>query len=158
MSERLVARQLRKTHCNVPPLFLHLGLHSMCYMRQANESASGDAMSYSKRILFGDDSADDGVRRQIAESTEKYLAAFRFKIPTRRRNPLKAGPYWDGRWGSLMAEAARALNIESVQINEQRCFKTKEEADAAKALAEENYKVRLDEVRQMLERNATIRK
>ena len=97
-------------------------------------------MSYSKRVLFGDDPADDDARRRIAESTANYLAPFTFKIPTRRKNRLKVGPYWDGTWCSIVAEAAKALNIESVQINDQRCFRSQEEADAVKALAEQNHR------------------
>ncbi|NPU11367.1 hypothetical protein HL666_11375 [Bradyrhizobium sp. 83002] len=97
-------------------------------------------MSYSKRVLFGDDPADDEARRVIAQSTANYLAPFTFKIPTRRKNRLKIGPYWDAAWSSMVAEAAKALNIESVQINDQRCFKSQNEADAVKALAEQNHR------------------
>jgi hypothetical protein len=96
-------------------------------------------MSYCKRVLFGDDPADDEARQQIAQATANYLAPFTFKIPTRRKNRLKVGPYWDGAWSSIVAEAAKALNIESVQINDQRCFKSQEEADAVNALAEQNH-------------------
>ncbi|QWG18794.1 hypothetical protein KMZ68_02555 [Bradyrhizobium sediminis] len=96
-------------------------------------------MGYSKRVLFGDDPADDEARQRIAQSTANYLAPFTFKIPTRRKNRLKIGQYWDGAWPSIVAEAAKALNIESVQINDQRCFKSQEEADSVKALAEQNH-------------------
>ena len=50
-------------------------------------------MSLSKRILFGDDPADDEARAQLHEKTLKYLEPFKFKIPTRRRNRLGIGGY-----------------------------------------------------------------
>lgn len=101
-------------------------------------------MSYSKRVLFGDDPADDAARRHIAETTAKYLEPFQFKVPTRRRNRRKVGPYWDGAWPSIVAAAAKNLNIDSVQINDQRCFKTQKDADAVKALAETTFQAQIE--------------
>ena len=103
-------------------------------------------MSYSKRVLFGDDPADDEARRLIAQATENFLAPFILKIPTRRKNRLGIGPYWDGGWSSIVAEAAKTLNVESVQINDQRCFKAQEEADAVRVLAEQNHQARMKRI------------
>lgn len=100
-------------------------------------------MSYSKRLLFGDDPADDGARQRLAELTQQRLEPFKFKIPTRRKSRLQFGPYWDGAWRSIVADAAKMLKIDSVQINDQRCFKTQDDADAVKALAEQSHQARM---------------
>jgi hypothetical protein len=49
-------------------------------------------MSMSKRLLFGDNPADDAARQRLAEETRQFLERFKFTIPTRRRNRLGVGP------------------------------------------------------------------
>jgi hypothetical protein len=39
-----------------------------------------------------------------------------------------------------MNSAARELNVEAIQINDQLCFKTQAEADAVKELGERRYR------------------
>ncbi len=96
-------------------------------------------MSYSKRVLFGDDPADDAIRQQLAQRMEQWLEPFKFTIPTRRRNRLNVGPYWDSSWPSVIASTAKELKIDFVRINDQLCFKTQAEADAVKALSEKRH-------------------
>jgi hypothetical protein len=52
-------------------------------------------MSVSKRILFGDDPADDEARSTLADSTRHFLEPYKFKIAIRRRNRASVPPYWD---------------------------------------------------------------
>lgn len=93
-------------------------------------------MSYSKRILFGDDPADDGVRQRLSETVSRRLEPFKFTIPTRRRNRLGAGPHWDRFWPWNLTAAAKELSIETVQINSKMCVRTQAECDAIRARAE----------------------
>jgi hypothetical protein len=101
-------------------------------------------MSYSKRILFGDDGADDGIRQQISQRTRLQLEAFKFKIPRRRRNRLNVGPYWDSWWPSIIESAAKELKIEAVRVNDQLCFKTQVEADTVEALSEKRHRTQIE--------------
>lgn len=101
-------------------------------------------MSFSKRILFGDDPRDDTVRAQMQEQTRAFLEPFKFKIPTRRKNPLP-GPRWDLRWLSALQRAIAELKFETVNINDQVCTRSKDEAALIKARAEELYRRTLDE-------------
>jgi hypothetical protein len=102
-------------------------------------------MSYSKRILFGDDPADDPIRAQLQAQTEKFLEPFKFKVPTRRRNRSGGGPYWDAAWHSCVIAAATELNVRTVNINSQVCMRSQAEADAVRSRAEEIHAKKLDE-------------
>jgi hypothetical protein len=93
-------------------------------------------MSLSKRILFGDDPADGEARARLYEQTCKHLEQFKFKIPTRRRNRLAIGGYWDAIWPGSLQSAAKELNVQTVQINSQLCTRTQPEADSISARAE----------------------
>jgi hypothetical protein len=55
-------------------------------------------VSYSKRVLFGDDPADDAIRQQMAQRMEQWLEPFKFTVPTRRRNRRNVGLCWDSWW------------------------------------------------------------
>ena len=101
-------------------------------------------MSLSKRILFGNDPADDEARSRIHENTLKYLEPFKFKIRTRRRNRLPIGGYWDTIWPGSVQSAADELNMQTVRINSHVCTKTQAEADLVSARAEEIYRARTD--------------
>jgi hypothetical protein len=100
-------------------------------------------MSMSKRILFGNDPADDHIREKKRKDTEAFLEPFKFKIPTRRRNRLGRGPHWDPYWRSCLTAAAEELSIEAVQINDQLCVKTQAHAVAIKNRAEELHRARI---------------
>jgi hypothetical protein len=101
-------------------------------------------LSMSKRLLFGDNPADDVARQRLVEATQKFLEPFTFKISTRRRNRLAAGPYWDTAWGSTLRTAADDLDIKAVQINSQFCVRTQAEADAIRARAETLHQASLE--------------
>lgn len=101
-------------------------------------------MSYSKRIFFGDDPADDHIRLLIAAQTIKRIEAFKFQIPLRRRNRHMGRPHWDPRWPSIVQSAAEELKIETIQVNDQQRFKTKADSDAVKDLSEKRYKERIN--------------
>jgi hypothetical protein len=102
-------------------------------------------MSYSKRILFGDDPTDDPIRAQLQEKTRAFLEPFTFKIPTRRKNPLP-GPRWDPRWRWALHRAVDELDIETVNINDQVCARSKADADLIRAKAEKLYQEALRSV------------
>jgi hypothetical protein len=110
-------------------------------------------MSYSKRILFGDDPADAAVRAQLEDKTRAHLAAFTFKIPVRRKNPLP-GPYWDPRWRVALDRAVRELAVRVVNINDQVCASSQADANAIKAKAEVLYQVDLSEARSIISGSA----
>ncbi len=75
----------------------------------------------SKRLLFGDDPADDAVRQRLADETRQFLERFKFTIPTKRRNRLGVGPHWDSAWGSSLRSAAddanRMAELARISIN-----------------------------------------
>ena len=102
------------------------------------ENKRDGGMSYSKRILFGNDPADDSIRAQLQARTEALLKPFTFKIPTRRKNPAP-GPHWDPRWRWAVHRAIGELAIETVNINDQVCAQSKAEANSIKARAETLY-------------------
>ena len=93
-------------------------------------------MSLAKRILFGNDPGDDAIRRRISEAAGRRIAAFPFTIPTRRRNRLECGPYWDPWWRSSLAAAAEELGIETIRVNSKCCTRTRQEADVLQSRAE----------------------
>lgn len=101
-------------------------------------------MSMSKRLLFGDDPADDAARERLADETRQFLERFKFAIPIRRRNRSGAGPHWDSAWGSSLRSASDELNIEAVQINSQFCVQTQVDATAIRARAEAIHQARLE--------------
>jgi hypothetical protein len=102
-------------------------------------------MSVSKRILFGDDPAYDQARREIVENVSQTIDAYKFSIPTRRRNRLGSGPYWDATWPSCVHSAADELGIRTIGVNSRICTKTQEEADAILAQAALIHKKRIAE-------------
>jgi hypothetical protein len=100
-------------------------------------------VSVSKRILFGNDPADDNARQRLAEETRAFLEPFKFKIPARRKNRLGLGPYWDPFWRSSLSSAAKELDIKIVHINDQVCTASQAEADAVRSRAEVIHQARL---------------
>jgi hypothetical protein len=103
-------------------------------------------MSMSKRILFGNDPADDHIREKMREDTIAFLEPFKFKIPTRRKNRLGRGPHWDPYWRSCLTAAAEELGVEKVHINDQLCVRTQAEAKVVKSRAEALHQVRLSQL------------
>lgn len=101
-------------------------------------------MSMSKRLLFGDNPADDAARQRLADETRQFLERFKFTIPTRRRNRLGVGPHWDSAWGSSLRSAADELSVKGVQINSQFCVQTQADATAVRALAEAIHQAKLE--------------
>lgn len=93
-------------------------------------------MSYSKRVLFGGDPADDGARIAIAVAAAKKIDEFRYKIPMRRKNRLGNTPRWDPFWPNSIERAAKELGIAYIQVNDQICTRTREEAARVKEKAE----------------------
>lgn len=93
-------------------------------------------MSYSKRVLFGDDPADDAARIAIAASAARTIDEFRCKIPMRRKNRLSTAQRWDPVWPNSVTRAAKELGIDYIQVNDQICTRTREEAARVKEKAE----------------------
>ncbi|WP_247392037.1 hypothetical protein [Bradyrhizobium sp. 35] len=105
----------------------------------------------SKRILFGNDPADDPIRERMRKGTEAFLEQFKFKIPMRRRNRLGRGPYWDAYWRSCVTAAAKQLDIEAVQINDQMCVNTQAHAVAIKNRAVELHRAETKTLSKMVD-------
>jgi hypothetical protein len=101
-------------------------------------------MSFSKRVLFGNDPADDHLRQRLAEITLDQLKDFQFKVPLRKRNRLPLGPYWDPFWRSCVYEVAAELRIEIVNINDQCCTKSQIDAAAIRRRAEVVHKAKVE--------------
>lgn len=104
-------------------------------------------MSLTKRIFIDRDPAYAEVRRKAAEEIRQHLAAFTHRLPTRRRNRWSARPHWDPLWPSSLAEAARELGIESVNVNDGMLFRTAVDRDAVKVRAEELWQVKVQRFR-----------
>jgi len=81
---------------------------------------------------------------RLYEQTFKHLEKFKFKIPTRRRNRLAIGGYWDAIWPGSLQSAAKELNVQTVQINSQLCTRTQPEADSISARAEVIWRARAE--------------
>jgi hypothetical protein len=97
-------------------------------------------MSLTKTILFGDDPAHDGIRHAMSEAAARRIAAFPFSIPTRRKNRLGWGPYWDPFWPYSLSRAAEELGIETILVNSKRCTQTEKQAGAVRDRAEALHK------------------
>jgi len=106
---------------------------------------AGLPMSLSKRILFGNDPANDEARQRLREETRRRLSLFTFKIPTRRRNRLSLSPYWDPTWQTSLTTAAEELAIETVFINDQMCARAQEETDAIRTRAESIHQAKSEQ-------------
>jgi hypothetical protein len=100
-------------------------------------------MSLAKRILFGDNPGHEEIRRLMTKAAGRRIAAFPFAIPTRRKNRLGRGPYWDPFWPSALSAAAAELGIETILVNSKLCTKPKEQADAILSRAEAIYEGKL---------------
>ena len=97
-------------------------------------------MSYSKRVLFGDDPADDAARAAIAVSISRTIDAFPCRIPAKRKNRLSSQPYWDPFWPNSIERAAKELCVECIRVNDQICIRTDEELTRVKERAETVWK------------------
>lgn len=102
-------------------------------------------MSLTKTILFGDDPAHDGIRHAMSEAAARRIAAFPFSIPTRRKNRLGRGPYWDPFWSYSVSSAAKKLGIETIRVNSKCCAQTAEQASAIRSHAETIHKKEIAE-------------
>jgi hypothetical protein len=109
----------------------------------------GTSMSLSKRILFGDDPADDAARAALRERARRLIELFTFRIPTRRRNRLGIGPYWDPNWPGCVYRAAKELKVEHITINSHVCTQTQADADSIVTQAEVLYKASVESALKM---------
>ena len=100
-------------------------------------------MGLTKRILFGDDPAHDGIRQKWREAAAERIAAFAFPIQTKRKNRLGRGPYWDPFLPSAVSAALKELGIEAIIVNERYCVRTTERARAVRDRAEVLHKERV---------------
>jgi hypothetical protein len=112
-------------------------------------------MGLTKRILFGDDPAHDGIRQERREAAAVRVAAFAFPIQTKRKNRLGRSPYWDPFWPSAVSAALKELGIEAIIVNERYCVRTIEQTRAVRDRAEAIHKKRVTdwERRQSRERD-----
>jgi hypothetical protein len=79
------------------------------------------------------------MRRQFFERARQVVELFTFKIPTRRRNRLGVGPYWDSIWPSCVYRATKDLKLDYVAINSHVCTKALADAQSIVAQAEVFY-------------------
>lgn len=93
-------------------------------------------LSLTKRIWFDRDPAYEDIRQRIGEENQRYIEQFKFRAPLNRRNKLADRPHWDPIWPSSLDRAAEELKIEVVRVNEGIFFRTREQRDATKRLAE----------------------
>lgn len=111
---------------------------------------NGGQMSLSKRILFGNDPANDEARRQIQEGIARAIETYKFGVATRRRSKTGSGTHWDSLWPSCVQSAVDQLAIKTIGVNSRIYAKTEAEAEAIKARAEALYKARLAERLELL--------
>jgi hypothetical protein len=115
-------------------------------------------VSLSKRILFGDDPADDAARRELGEHTRRLLEPFKFKIPTRRRNRAPVGPYWDPIWYGALISTASELKLDYVCINSRLCTRNQADAEAIESRAREIHQQRFEDTMKLVARQALLRR
>ena len=99
-------------------------------------------MSLSKEILFGNDPRYDAVRERLRDQISTTIDQFPFKVPARRKSRVVEFAYWDPIWPSSLDTAAKKLEVAKINVNNQLCFRTKEDADKVKEAAEEIWRER----------------
>lgn len=107
-------------------------------------------MSLTKKILFGEDSADEEIRQIWRDAAAEHVAALPFAIQTRRKNRIGHGSYWDPFWPSAVSTALKHLGIESIVLNGRHHVRTQEQARAARDSAEAIHKKKIARWRERL--------
>jgi hypothetical protein len=74
-------------------------------------------MSRTKAFLFDRLPQDDARKAELTAEFKQHAAAFAFRVPTRRKNPL-GRPRWDPLWPACLRKAAKELGVETIQIND----------------------------------------
>lgn len=97
-------------------------------------------MGLTKRALFDNDPAHDGIRQHWAEERDRLFAEFTVRLPTRRKNRLLGGGRWDSLWPGSLAKAANELNIDHIGINDGMFFRTVEERERTARRGEELWR------------------
>jgi hypothetical protein len=90
-------------------------------------------MSVTKQVWIEKDPPYEDVRQRNHEDAWMHASQFKFRIPLRRRGK-RPGQYWDPLWPICVTEAAKRLNLDSVQIDASLSFRTADERDRAKEL------------------------
>lgn len=103
-------------------------------------------MSATKRLLFEKAPGDEPVRAARIEKLERLQSKLTVRIPTRRKNPL-FGRRWDPLWPSCLRNAARALEINSVMINDGLFVGSDADAELVTRAAREEWEKRAMKLR-----------
>lgn len=93
-------------------------------------------MGFTKSVLFDNDPAHDGIRKEWAEERDRLFAEFTVRLATRRKNQLPGRGRWDPLWPGTLHKAADELGIKSVNINDGMFFRTAEDRDRTRSRAE----------------------
>lgn len=113
-------------------------------------------MGLTKRIFIEKDPAYEDVWRRAAEAASDYCAQFPFRVPGNRRNKLGSHPHWDPFWPNALEQAAKALDVESVNINGGKFFRTKADLTEVLALAELKWRESREAYSERLRRSTGI--
>lgn len=112
----------------------------------------GVAMSFTKRVLFGEDPRDDLLRKERATQAQEAIAAYQYRIGTRRKNRFADSPRWDPAWASCLTEAAGELQIPYRSINSHIGFLSESDSNAVRIRAEEIHVKKVAEFRELMKR------
>ncbi len=112
----------------------------------------GGAMSFAKRVLFGNNPRDDLLREERATQARAAVDAYQYRIGTRRKNRFADSPRWDPAWASCLTEAADELKIPYRSINSQIGFLSEGDSNAVRVRAEELHQKQVAEFRELMKR------
>lgn len=99
-------------------------------------------MSFTKRLLFGNDPAMDGERAKLRAEFDTYRRQFPHRIAGRRRAPKGHPRYWHPLWPACLSVSARELGIDTLNINSGVFVRTTEDRDRLIAAAEAMFKAK----------------
>ncbi len=111
-------------------------------------------MGLTKKILFDNDPARDGIRADWRTVDAEHVANFTVPIQTKRKNRIGRGPYWDAFWPSALAKALEELGIESIIVNDRYCVRTAEQARTVRERAEAIHEAKISDWQRLREAKA----
>ena len=92
-------------------------------------------MSITKSVWVENDPRYADVRQRYNDAAREAKSQFLFRIGLRRRG-AQGRPHWEPAWPYCVNEAVTTLGFETIQLNSGLYFRTQDELDQAKKLAE----------------------
>lgn len=92
-------------------------------------------MSITKLVWAENDPRYADVRQQYHDAAREAKSQLLYRIGLRRRG-APGRPHWEPAWPYCVNEAVARLGFETIQLNSGLYFRTQEELDQAKKLAE----------------------